>query len=60
MAHGAAWGRMGLGMRPVQTKTQARGTGCYLLRWRWAKNPLALPSKYPIHLLVYLLLIPPA
>jgi hypothetical protein len=21
---------------------------CYLLHWRWANNPLALPSKYPI------------
>jgi hypothetical protein len=29
-------------------KKKARGTGCYLLRWRWANNPLALPSKYPI------------
>jgi hypothetical protein len=26
----------------------ARGAGCYLLRWRWANNPLALPSKCPI------------
>jgi hypothetical protein len=27
---------------------QARGAGCYLLRWRWANNPLALPSKCAI------------
>jgi hypothetical protein len=27
---------------------QARGAGCYLLRWRWTNSPLALPSKYPI------------
>jgi hypothetical protein len=56
--HGAAWGRMGPheawhGARPKNTRgagggEQARGTGCYLLRWRWANSPLALPSKHPI------------
>jgi hypothetical protein len=48
-----AWGLV-LGMGPVQKITrgggrgQARSAGCYLLRWRWANNPLALPSKCPI------------
>jgi hypothetical protein len=49
-----------LGMGPIQKITrgknnQARGAGCYLLRWRWANNPLALPSlKAPApSLLIY-------
>jgi hypothetical protein len=47
-------------MGPVQKKIslgkkeRKSAAGCYLLRWRWANNPLALP------LLIYLLLIPPA
>jgi hypothetical protein len=32
-------------------ESKRRAAGCYLLRWRWANNPLALP--------IYLLLIPP-
>jgi hypothetical protein len=55
-AHGAAPGRMGLGLGPVQKITRGggggggerRAAGCYLLRWRWTNNPLALPSNYPI------------
>jgi hypothetical protein len=53
------------GLRPKNnpgTKKEKRcAAGCYLLRWRWANNPLqALPSKYPIPAEIFLLLIPPA
>ena len=43
--HGAAWGRMGphgaawgSAWGSSKATNQARGTGCYLLRWRWAKQ----------------------
>jgi hypothetical protein len=55
--HGAAWGRTGphraawglaWGSSRTLKRKKRRAAGCYLLRWRWANNPLALPSKYPI------------
>jgi hypothetical protein len=75
--HGATWGRTGphraawgLAWGPFKNKNKnpgkkerkRRAAGCYLLRWRWANNPLAhwhchqnTPS-----LLIYVLLISPA
>jgi hypothetical protein len=46
MEHGAWHG--GRPKNNPGNKKQSRGACCYLLRWRWANNPLALPSKYPI------------
>jgi hypothetical protein len=40
---GLAWGRP---KNNPEENQQARGAGCYLLRWRWANNPRALPPKY--------------
>jgi hypothetical protein len=50
--HRAAWGR-NLAWGPSKKITREKTPGvrclccCYSLRWRWANNPLALPSKYP-------------
>jgi hypothetical protein len=41
---GLAWAQKKTG----KEEKKARGASCYLLRWCWANNPLALPSKHPI------------
>jgi hypothetical protein len=64
-------GRMGLRLGAARGPSkkqpgggeQARGAGCYLLRWRWANNQqptLALGHQSTPSLLIYLLRSPPA
>jgi hypothetical protein len=44
-----AWGLACMAKNnPGKGGNKRRAAGCYLLRWRWTNNPLALTSKYPI------------